>query len=43
MNAVSLSAQAVAVMRRRLAGEVVTQETSGMGRREWGEFVGDFQ
>lgn len=42
MNAVSLSAQAVAVMKRRLAGETVTQETSGMGRREWMEFVGEF-
>lgn len=42
LNAVSLSAQAVAVMKRRLAGEVVTQDTSGMGRREWSEFVGEF-
>jgi len=41
-NAVSLSAQAVAVMKRRLAGEVVTQADSGMGKREWGEFVGEF-
>ena len=42
MNAVSLSAQAVVVMKRRLKGEVVTQEGSGMGRREWMEFVGEF-
>ena len=42
MNAVSLSAQAVAVMKRRLAGEVVTQDDSGLGRREWMEFVGEF-
>ncbi|MDO5646594.1 FAD-dependent thymidylate synthase [Paracoccus sp. (in: a-proteobacteria)] len=38
MNAVSLSAQAVDVLRRRLAGEVVTQENSGMAAREWREF-----
>ena len=42
LNAVSLSAQALAVMKRRLAGEVVTLEGSGMGRREWMEFVGEF-
>ena len=42
LNAVSLSAQAVVIMKRRLAGEVVTQETSGMGRREWSEFVEAF-
>ncbi|MDO5613405.1 MAG: FAD-dependent thymidylate synthase [Paracoccus sp. (in: a-proteobacteria)] len=38
MDAVSLSAQAVAVLRRRLAGETVTQEGSGMSVREWREF-----
>ncbi|CAM3312042.1 FAD-dependent thymidylate synthase [Paracoccus nototheniae] len=38
MDAVSLSAQAKTVLKRRLAGEVVTQETSGMGAREWREF-----
>ncbi|WP_411836994.1 FAD-dependent thymidylate synthase [Paracoccus sp. ME4] len=42
MNAVNLSAQAAAVLRRRLAGEVVTQEQSGMGAREWREFVQDW-
>lgn len=36
---VNLSAQAVAVLRRRLAGEAVTQESSGMSAREWREFV----
>jgi thymidylate synthase (FAD) len=41
-NAVTLSAQAAAVMRRRLAGETVTQETSGMGRREWAEYLEAF-
>ncbi|SET51560.1 FAD-dependent thymidylate synthase [Paracoccus homiensis] len=38
MDAVSLSAQAVAVLKRRLAGEVVTKDDSGMGAREWREF-----
>lgn len=41
-NAVTLSAQALAVMRRRLAGGVVTQADSGMGAREWREFVREF-
>lgn len=39
LNAVSLSAQGVEALRRRLAGQVVTQEDSGMGAREWREFV----
>ncbi|RNF35596.1 FAD-dependent thymidylate synthase [Paracoccus methylarcula] len=39
MDAVSLSSQAVAVLKRRLAGETVTQEQSGMSAREWREFV----
>lgn len=38
MNATSLSAQATEVLKRRLAGEAVTQEGSGMGAREWREF-----
>ncbi|MDO5705216.1 MAG: FAD-dependent thymidylate synthase [Paracoccus sp. (in: a-proteobacteria)] len=38
MDAVSLSAQAVAVLKRRLAGEIVTQDDSGMSAREWREF-----
>ena len=38
MNAVNLSAQAADALRRRLAGEVVTQENAGMGAREWREF-----
>jgi thymidylate synthase (FAD) len=42
LHAVTLSAQAVAVMRRKLSGETVTQETSGMGRREWAEFLEAF-
>ena len=42
MDAVSLSAQAAAVLKRRLAGETVTQEDSGMGAREWREFQADW-
>ena len=38
MNAVNLSAQAADALRRRVAGEVVTQENAGMGAREWREF-----
>ena len=40
MGGVNLSAKAVDVVRRRLAGEVVTQETSGMSKGEWREFEG---
>jgi thymidylate synthase (FAD) len=39
LGAVTLSAGMLAVVRRMLAGEVVTQETSGMSKREWGELV----
>ncbi|WP_378943312.1 FAD-dependent thymidylate synthase [Paracoccus sp. R86501] len=42
MDAVSLSAQAAAVLKRRLAGETVTQQDSGMGAREWREFEADW-
>ncbi len=38
MGGVTLSAKALAVVRRRLAGEVVTQESSGMSKGEWREF-----
>lgn len=34
----TLSAQAVAVLKRRLAGEAVSQADSGMSAREWREF-----
>ncbi len=37
-GAVQLSAKGVEVLRRRLKGEVVTQETSGMSKGEWREF-----
>ena len=36
----TLSGKAVEVLKRRLAGEAVTQETSGMSKGEWREFVG---
>ena len=35
-----LSATGVEVLKRRLAGEAVTQETSGMSKGEWREFEG---
>ena len=35
LNSVTLSKNALEVVKRRLAGETVTQESSGMGRREW--------
>jgi thymidylate synthase (FAD) len=42
LGAVTLSAQMVTVVRRMLAGEAVTQETSGLNRREWTEFAEQF-
>jgi thymidylate synthase (FAD) len=38
MGGVNLSAKAVAVLKRRLAGEVVEQAESGMSKGEWREF-----
>lgn len=38
LGAASLSAQMMACLRRMLAGEAVTEETSGMSKREWREF-----
>ncbi len=38
LGAVTLSAQMIAVVKRMLAGEAVTQENSGLNRREWVEF-----
>jgi thymidylate synthase (FAD) len=38
LGAVTLSAQMLAVLRRRLAGEAVTLDTSGLSKREWTEF-----
>ncbi len=40
MGGVTLSAKAVECVKRRLQGEVVTQETSGMSKGEWREFEG---
>jgi thymidylate synthase (FAD) len=38
MGGATLSATGIAVLRRRLKGETVTQETSGMSKGEWREF-----
>lgn len=40
LGGVNLSGKAVAVLKRRLAGETVTQDTSGMSKGEWREFEG---
>jgi thymidylate synthase (FAD) len=39
MGGTTLSAKAIAVLKRRLAGEVVDQAGSGMSKGEWREFV----
>ncbi|TQS71739.1 FAD-dependent thymidylate synthase [Rhodobacteraceae bacterium] len=39
LGAVNMSGRAVEVLKRRLAGEEVTQETSGMSKGEWREFT----
>ena len=39
LGGVSLSAQGVECVRKLLKGEEVTQETSGMSKREWREFM----
>lgn len=39
MGGVALSGKAVAVLKRRLAGETVGQEDSGMSKGEWREFT----
>ncbi|MBS0235753.1 MAG: FAD-dependent thymidylate synthase [Proteobacteria bacterium] len=38
-NSASLSAEGLAALKRMLAGETVTQENSGMSKREWEEFL----
>jgi len=43
LDAVTLSAAMVVVLKRMLAGEAVTPETSGLNRREWEEFAAIFQ
>ena len=40
LGGVTLSGKANDVLRRRLKGEIVTQETSGMSKGEWREFEG---
>ena len=39
MGGVTLSGKAIAVLKRRLAGEVVAQEDSGMSKGEWREVL----
>jgi thymidylate synthase (FAD) len=39
MNAASLSSKGLDIVKRMLAGEVVTQETSGLSKREWAELM----
>ena len=39
MGGVTLSSKAISVLKRRLAGETVSQEDSGMSKGEWREFV----
>ncbi|MBW8270608.1 FAD-dependent thymidylate synthase [Caldovatus aquaticus] len=39
LGAATLSAQMLAAVRRMLAGEAVTQEASGLSRREWRELM----
>lgn len=40
MGGVNLSGKAMACLRRMLKGETVTQESSGMSKGEWREFMG---
>ena len=39
MGGVTLSGKAIAALKRRLAGEMVSQEDSGMSKGEWREFM----
>jgi thymidylate synthase (FAD) len=43
LGAVLLSAQMLAAVRRMISGEVVTQESSGLNRREWAELMAAVQ
>jgi thymidylate synthase (FAD) len=43
LNAVQVSGPGMAALRRMLAGETVTQETSGMSKGEWREFEAVFK
>ena len=40
MGGATLSSKAIGCVRRMLQGEEVTQETSGMSKGEWREFMG---
>ena len=40
LGGATLSGKAIEVLKRRLKGEMVTQETSGMSKGEWREFEG---
>ncbi|MDJ0992237.1 MAG: FAD-dependent thymidylate synthase [Dinoroseobacter sp.] len=42
MGAVQVSAKGAECLRKRLAGETVTQESSGMSKGEWREFVAEW-
>jgi len=42
LGAVTLSAQMVTALQRKLAGETVTPDNSGLNRREWAEFTAHF-
>lgn len=42
LNAATLSAQAIDVVRRRLRGEVVDFARSGLSKREWAELSAIF-
>ena len=42
LGAVQLSGKGAQVLKRRLAGEVVTQDTSGMSKGEWREFEAEW-
>jgi thymidylate synthase (FAD) len=39
LHAVTLSAAALAAVKRMIAGEKMTQESSGLGKREWRELA----
>lgn len=39
LGSATLSAAGLAVVKRMLAGEIVSQEDSGLGKREWGELM----
>ena len=43
MGGLHLSATGLAIVRRMLAGEAVTQETSGLTKREWAELVASLE